>query len=75
MVLSVVRVGWVIYRCVQVCRSSSYCYDIEPGAVQCCSGETPLPQPPLPTVLLMDEELCRLDGCVSVGNEVPFPVA
>lgn len=26
-------------------------------------------------LLLMHEELCRLDGCISVVNEVPFPVS
>jgi len=26
-------------------------------------------------VLLMDKELCRLDGCISMVKEVPFPVS
>lgn len=43
--------------------------------MQYCSGDIALQQPLLPTVLLMNEELGRLRGCVSVVNEVPFPVS
>lgn len=80
-VVSIVGAGWILFGngasrfadcyCIVIAFLSYQLYNTSLG--KCLST-----QPLLSTanfLLLMHEELCRLDGCISVVNEVPFPVS